>query len=1052
MLMKNLYLSLALLFFLNIGYSALPQGTTAPDWTLTDIDGETHHLYDYLDQGIHVILDFSATWCGPCWNYHNSGVMEALWEDYGPDGTGEIMIFMVEGDSDTNLACLYGSSGCNNTTYGDWTQVPYPILNLEGSDLSYTTAYNVTYWPTIYGINANDYATYEVGQPNATGWEEIFFQSFAMAAAPTADPGTCSLDGSVYSNVTGGAGSLNYLWSNGNSNTNLINVPSGVYGLTVTDNNGVFVTSEIELVNGNTDIEIMSEIIDNINCYGYGNGSITVDVASNSGLTYNWSNNESTAAISNLEPGIYELTITNTSNDCEIYDAFLIFEPDELEVELSSEDAICGDDNGIIDVYIYGGVEPYEISVNGNEIGGASAAGLQPGPYDVDIVDDNGCTVSTFITVLSQEAPEAVVSNASGIINCDQSTVLLESVGSTTGSNISYSWYNSSNSLIGDEATVEVSEAGEFTLEVIDDFTGCSTVVSIVVEADTDIPAIALASEGVLTCDVTSVTINSEGSESGANISYMWTDAAGVMLGEGTELEVGDAGAYTLSVSNSLTGCSSELTTSVEADTETPEVALGIETLLNCNTTLLTLEDGASEDASFSYSWAYTDADGNIVAAEGPLDVTEAATYIAVITHAGNGCMSMQDVNIEADLEAPEVILPEVNYILDCSDAAISLDVETSEGHVIAWTTEDGNIAAGNNLAMLSVDQAGTYTVLVTNPVNGCTTTESVMVSLEDNEPVAIFDFNIVGTDVTMQNNSEGMDNTYAWDFGNGETSTEENPTVTLTEGTYDLCLTVTNDCGTDTNCSSVSIGGPLQSSGTVGEILCFGDATGTINLSISGGAPTYVIDWSGPSGYSSDEEDITGLTAGTYTVTIIDADETVLTQEYTITEPTAITSADELIIDDEANLGSGSIDVNISGGTGSYTFLWSNGETTEDITGLTTGDYTLEVTDANDCLSTFTYTVNNLISSLNEITNISSLSVYPQPASKRLMINLALHEASEFQVELINVSGVLLQKHTINGKNITKELSLIDVESGYYILRILEEEKAYTQGVIVIK
>ena len=80
--MRHLLATLALCAT-TIGFSQLPNGSVAPDFTITDIEGEEHNLYSYLDSGYAVIIDFSATWCGPCWNYHTSGVFEEIYQAHG---------------------------------------------------------------------------------------------------------------------------------------------------------------------------------------------------------------------------------------------------------------------------------------------------------------------------------------------------------------------------------------------------------------------------------------------------------------------------------------------------------------------------------------------------------------------------------------------------------------------------------------------------------------------------------------------------------------------------------------------------------------------------------------------------------------------------------------------------------------------------------------------------------------------------------------------------------------------------------------------------------
>lgn len=148
--MKKALLSLALAGAVCTGANAQPDaGSVAPDFTVTDINGTSHHLYSYLDQGYTVILDISATWCGPCWAGHQSHFMDNLYEQYGPDGTveaGKVMILFVEGDASTTSEDLNGNTAASQ---GDWvTGAEYPIID----DASLNTPYQLEGFPTYVVI------------------------------------------------------------------------------------------------------------------------------------------------------------------------------------------------------------------------------------------------------------------------------------------------------------------------------------------------------------------------------------------------------------------------------------------------------------------------------------------------------------------------------------------------------------------------------------------------------------------------------------------------------------------------------------------------------------------------------------------------------------------------------------------------------------------------------------------------------------------------------------------------------------------------------------
>lgn len=150
--MKKIYLGfIAIAAMFNAATAQI--GATAPDFTVTDIDGVEHNLYDYLDQGKVVIVDVSATWCGPCWGFHTAHFLEDIWAQYGPDGTNEVMVLFYEGDDMTTLADLQGSTG---GTQGDWlTGTEYPVVNEDPLSL------NLNVWaplgfPTINVIRPSD--------------------------------------------------------------------------------------------------------------------------------------------------------------------------------------------------------------------------------------------------------------------------------------------------------------------------------------------------------------------------------------------------------------------------------------------------------------------------------------------------------------------------------------------------------------------------------------------------------------------------------------------------------------------------------------------------------------------------------------------------------------------------------------------------------------------------------------------------------------------------------------------------------------------------------
>ena len=131
-------------------------------------------------------------------------------------------------------------------------------------------------------------------------------------------------------------------------------------------------------------------------------------------------------------------------------------------------------------------------------------------------------------------------------------------------------------------------------------------------------------------------------------------------------------------------------------------------------------------------------------------------------------------------------------------------------------------------------------------------------------------------------------------------------------------------------------------------SVKCNGEANGSIDITVVGGILPYTFAWSN----GATTEDLTNVVAGTYSVTITDGNATQITQSYTVTEPAPIAVVDSITNVSVAGGSDGSIDITVSGGTLPYSYLWSTGAITEDISGLPSGNYDVTITDANGCIA----------------------------------------------------------------------------------------------------
>ena len=701
--------------------SQLADGSDAPDFTLDDLNGNTWSLHDLCEQGYSVVLDFSATWCGPCWNYHQTGILEDLWDNYGPGGTDQIMVFMIEADPATSEACIYGPSGCSGGSIGDWTAgVNYPILNPPANDAAaVNNDFEINYFPTLYGVSPNK-KIYEIGQSSVSVWESWLLESFQLvfstAEVHDVDCETSDID----LTVMGGFGDVEIEWSTGEEDEDLYGVENGDYSVLLTDDHGFEFELEMEVDNGNiAEIELV-DLFDLL-CNSDNTGFLEVEMDGGSGnFMYEWNDGDLTGAVlEDIESGDYDLTVTDINTGCEFEESYYVDEPDVLEVEFEIENAPCTGTNmnGVVDFIVDGGTYPFTFDFGEFETNNAFVI-VEPGDYDVEITDGNGCQDFVSLTVGQDEAPTAMA-NVNGLFDCAQDTVTVNAMNSTQGPDITYNWYDPSNTFVGSGFEIQVDSAGMYTLEVYNEETDCNAFANIMVTQDTLVPVAMASAANLIDCDHNTTLITGLGSSQDTSMtySYAWTTMDGIILSDTSAMDItaGSGGTYYLNVMNVNTGCVSTAMAVVQ-EIDTPEIDLSGDTdFCEGLTSTICVTPGTDETPEWFMN-------GDLISTDQCIVVSFTNNYTVTMTNSLTGCASSEFVAVTA------YDLPEVNLGGDlefCESENTTLCLTAGANENFEWFVD--GVSRGSD-DCITLESSAVVDVMIANSMTGCNNAESFTV------------------------------------------------------------------------------------------------------------------------------------------------------------------------------------------------------------------------------------------------------------------------------------------------------------------------------------
>ena len=823
----------------------LPAGVIAPDFTITDINGISHRLYDYLDAGIDVILDFGATWCGPCWNYHQTHILRDIYN------ASEAMVLMIEADASTPVSCIYGNCG---NTIGNWTiGAPFPIINLEGSELSVAGDYAISYYPTVYGIAAYNKKIYEVGQASRSTWQTWLLESFQMkeTTPPVVSDVACAGDnnGSIDVTITGGFINRNFRWSNNSTSEDLNNLAAGEYYLTVTDAHNHSIELGPYIVGGPiAPLEPIPEIIINSNCAGQATGAISVNgFGGTPGYNFLWSNGATGTTISGLLAGAYTVTVTDAEG-CTGSDTYQVSSPPILELFVNIQNESCGEGNGQLTLIGGGGTPIYLYNIGWGSSPSEEYNNLSAGTYEVTLTDANGCTAIESVEIENTPAPTADGGGDTEIA-CDETETTLDGSGSSDGTVFTYLWTTTDGNIVEGDSTLMplIDTAGTYVLLITNTQNGCASTDTVEVS---EVDDQTIADSGVdKSLDCANSSIRLDGSDSSndtlSTYTYAWTGPAGHILeGDSSLMPLVDTvGEYILEVTNTLNGCVVLDTVTVGEDLTAPDADAGPEAAITCIINSLNLDGSASSsDTASTFAYQWTSPNGNIISGDttvAPL-VNTPGYYILEVTNMQNSCVSVDSVFINNDTAEPGADAGPA-LLLDCNNTSVALSGSSaSNNSSYSWSTTSGNILSGANGPNPIVDQAGTYLLTVTDTNNGCQSTAEVNISQDIDAPTAnagpAYQLDCINTNVTLNGSSSSGNNiSYLWSTTNGQIISGANGPNPIVDQAGTYLLTVTNLNNGCQNTASVDISQnverPIADAGPAGQLDCVVD-----QLALNGG------------------------------------------------------------------------------------------------------------------------------------------------------------------------------------------------------------------------
>ncbi|MBK9151772.1 MAG: carboxypeptidase regulatory-like domain-containing protein [Saprospiraceae bacterium] len=605
---------------------------------------------------------------------------------------------------------------------------------------------------------------------------------------------------------------------------------------------------------------------------------------------------------------------------------------------------------------------------------GTSITVNQSGTYTLVVTDCTGCTASDQVVV---NIHNNVVANVNDAEICAGQSVTLTA---NTLAGASYSWTEAgSTTVISTAQSITVSPSSTTSYIVTIRVNGCEDSDDALVTVNPK-PNLSLTANPSSICNGSSTTISASASGGTGSYTFAWNQGLGT--GNSKTVNPTTNTTYTVTVTDSK-GCTDTQSITITVfpllniSVNSPSVCLGESTQLTAA--------ASGGQPNYTFNWSNGLGSGPTKS----VSPSTTTTYTVTVTDA-NGCTKTATATVTV-LDKP--VASAVNDgPLTCLKTSVTLTASPATGVTYLWSNQA-------TTQTVNVTSPGTYTVTVTSVNNGCTSTASTTVILDNNPPTAN-----AGPDVTVNcaNPSATLTatggGTYLWNTGQTTASITVNPENTTT---YTVTVTASNGCtATDAVIVTANKAKPTASISATGNncitpnAQLFGSATG--------GTSPYTYVWSGPNGFTSTQQNPTITNNGTYTLTVTDTNGCTDTESIVIFAefvPVIVVVSTEICKGETVTL-------NASGGVSYQWGANANNATTASVqvTPLTTSTYTVTVTSANGCVSTA-----NVLITVYDLPVINSLNVIQNSSCNNQ------NNTGSITVNATGQSGLTLQ-YRING------------------------------------